>query len=51
MLHKLNFKIKITICLQKKFRKVSLKRKTNEENKQTNKRNKQQTTSKNNKKE
>ena len=50
MLQKLNFKIKITICLRKNFRKVRLKRKTNRENKQTNKRNKKQTTSKNNKK-
>ena len=33
MLHKLNFKIKITICLHKNFRKVKLKRKTNQENK------------------
>ena len=37
MLHKLNFEIKITIRLHKNFRKVSLKRKTNQEktNKQT----------------
>ena len=35
-LHKLNFKIKITICLHKNFRKVRLKRKANQESKQTN---------------
>ena len=50
MLHKLNFKVKITISLHKNSRKVRLKRKTDQENKQTNKRNKQQTTSKNNEK-
>ena len=50
MLHKLNFKVKITISLYKNSRKVRLKRKTYQENKQTNKRNKQQTTSKNNEK-
>ena len=40
-LHKLNFKMKITICLHKHFRKVRLKRKTNQENNQPNKQNKQ----------
>ena len=48
MLPKLNFKTKITISLYKNFRKVRLKRKTNQEKKQTTKRNKQQKTLKNN---
>ena len=47
MLHKLNFEIKITIRLHKNFRKVSLKRKTNQE--KTNKQTKQATKSKNQK--
>ena len=56
LVHKINFKIKITMCLQKKLTKVKLKRKklTNKQttkttkrqrqqkNKQTNKRNKQE---------
>ena len=44
MLHKLNFKIKFTICLHINFREVRLKRKTNPENKQRNKKKPQQTT-------
>ena len=49
MLHKLNFKIKITISLHKNFKKLRLKKtQTKKTNKQTNKRNKEQTISKNN---
>ena len=44
MLGKLNFKIKFTICLHTNFREVRLKRKTNQENKQRNKKKTQQTT-------
>ena len=43
MLQKLSFKIKITVCLHKNFRKVGLRSKTNQENKQTNKQTKQAT--------
>ena len=42
MLHKLNFKIKITISLHKNFRNERLKRNTNQENKQTNETNNKQ---------
>ena len=43
LVHKINFKIKITICVRKYLTKVKLKRKNlrQQKNKQTNKRNKQ----------